>query len=188
MNKAQLIDALAPSFGGSKTKAAQVVAVVLEGIADILVSGDKVAVSGFGTFEPVGRAPRAMRLPSTGEVIRTKPSVGLRFVPSALLKQRMTDVANGTAPKPLIGAAKPVEQVVDVEPGAASSELAALRSSRKGAGVLQASPAKDKPASSTKDKSGKAGKGPKAKPGSGKAERAKEKSGKSEKSKKPKKL
>ncbi|HEY7583141.1 MAG TPA: HU family DNA-binding protein, partial [Acidimicrobiia bacterium] len=51
MNKAELIDAVANATGGNRSAASDAVDAVLSSIQKSLVSGDKVTLPGFGTFE-----------------------------------------------------------------------------------------------------------------------------------------
>ena len=51
MNKADVIDAVAGATGESKATVGRVVDSTLDTITGALVSGDKVAFTGFGTFE-----------------------------------------------------------------------------------------------------------------------------------------
>ncbi len=69
MNKAQLIDAVAVAADLPKTVATRALDAVLETITQALVSGDSVALVGFGTFGVKERAARVGRNPKTGEKI-----------------------------------------------------------------------------------------------------------------------
>lgn len=72
MNKTELVEAVAESTGGSKTDAQRSVDAVLDTITTSLKQGDKVALTGFGTFEVRQRAARTGRNPQTGESIEVK--------------------------------------------------------------------------------------------------------------------
>jgi DNA-binding protein HU-beta len=69
VNKAQLIDAVAVAADLPKTVATRALDAVLETITQALVSGDSVALVGFGTFGVKERAARVGRNPKTGEKI-----------------------------------------------------------------------------------------------------------------------
>lgn len=74
MNKTELVDAVAAGTGGSKADAARNVDAVLEAITTALEKGDRVALTGFGTFEVRNRSARTGRNPQTGETIEVKAS------------------------------------------------------------------------------------------------------------------
>jgi DNA-binding protein HU-beta len=74
MNKTELIDAVAAETCGSKADAQMSVEAVLDSITTSLKKGDRVALTGFGTFEVRDRAARTGRNPQTGEAIKVKAS------------------------------------------------------------------------------------------------------------------
>ncbi|OIV37641.1 DNA-binding protein [Mangrovactinospora gilvigrisea] len=78
MNKAQLIEIVAPQLGGRKN-ASDAVDAVLDAIVRAVVSGDRVSVTGFGSFEKVDRPARYARNPQTGEKVRVKKTSVPRF-------------------------------------------------------------------------------------------------------------
>ena len=55
--------------------------------ADAVASGDRVAVAGFGTFEPRERSARTGRNPQTGQPIEIAASVAPAFKPATAFKQ-----------------------------------------------------------------------------------------------------
>ena len=69
MNKAQLIDSLASKTGMTKKAASEALDTILETIVDALQKGEKVTITGFGTFEVRSRKARTGRNPQTGEEI-----------------------------------------------------------------------------------------------------------------------
>ncbi|MEW2545609.1 HU family DNA-binding protein [Streptomyces sp. NPDC047002] len=78
MNKAQLVEAIADKLGG-RQQAADAVDAVLDAIVRATVSGDRVSVTGFGSFEKVDRPARYARNPQTGERVRVKKTSVPRF-------------------------------------------------------------------------------------------------------------
>ncbi|MET8475081.1 HU family DNA-binding protein [Streptomyces sp. NPDC006422] len=78
MNKAQLVEAIADKVGG-RQQAADAVDAVLDAIVRSVVSGDRVSVTGFGSFEKVDRPARYARNPQTGERVRVKKTSVPRF-------------------------------------------------------------------------------------------------------------
>ncbi|WP_069773490.1 MULTISPECIES: HU family DNA-binding protein [unclassified Streptomyces] len=78
MNKAQLVEAIADKVGG-RQQAADAVDAVLDAIVRATVAGDRVSVTGFGSFEKVDRPARYARNPQTGERVRVKKTSVPRF-------------------------------------------------------------------------------------------------------------
>ncbi|MET8829697.1 HU family DNA-binding protein [Streptomyces sp. NPDC004610] len=78
MNKAQLVEAIADKMGG-RQQAADAVDAVLDAIVRAVVAGDRVSVTGFGSFEKVERPARYARNPQTGERVRVKKTSVPRF-------------------------------------------------------------------------------------------------------------
>ncbi|WBB62824.1 HU family DNA-binding protein [Streptomyces sp. WMMC500] len=78
MNKAQLVEAITDKMGG-RQQAADAVDAVLDAIIRAVVSGERVSVTGFGSFEKVERPARYARNPQTGERVRVKKTSVPRF-------------------------------------------------------------------------------------------------------------
>ena len=86
MNKSELVDAVASATDSSKADAQRSVEAVLDSITGALKKGDKVALTGFGTFEVRDRAARTARNPQTGETIQVKASKAPAFKAGKSLK------------------------------------------------------------------------------------------------------
>ncbi len=86
MNKNQLADAAAGKSGLSKGDTSKALDAVLDSITEALQGGDKVSLTGFGTFEVRGRAARTGRNPATGETIQIAASKKIAFRPAKELK------------------------------------------------------------------------------------------------------
>ncbi|MBS3937344.1 MAG: HU family DNA-binding protein, partial [Peptococcaceae bacterium] len=69
MNKSQLIDAVKQKTDLTKKDVELVVSTVFESMEEALITGDKVAIAGFGTFAVRERAERRGRNPKTQEEI-----------------------------------------------------------------------------------------------------------------------
>jgi len=89
MNKAELIKAVADKAEVSTRDAEAVLDGVLELIANALVKGEAVKLSGFGTFEKKVRAARVGTNPSTREKIEIPASKSAVFKPSKTLKEKL---------------------------------------------------------------------------------------------------
>ncbi len=70
MNKAELIAAIAEKTGDSKKASEQALNAFIEAITDTLVKGDRVQLSGLGTFEVRTRAARKGLNPQTKAEIK----------------------------------------------------------------------------------------------------------------------
>lgn len=86
MNKTELIAAMAEKAEISKKDAEKALAAFTNVVADALVDGDKVAITGFGIFEVVERAERQGRNPATNEPMLIKASKSPKFKASKTLK------------------------------------------------------------------------------------------------------
>lgn len=69
MTKSDLVAAVASKTGLTKKAAAEAVEAMLSSVTDALKKGDKVTVTGFGTFEVRTRRARKGRNPQTGAEI-----------------------------------------------------------------------------------------------------------------------
>ncbi|MBP0449776.1 HU family DNA-binding protein [Kitasatospora sp. RG8] len=98
MNKAQLVEAVAEQLGGRKA-AAEAVDAVLDTMVRAVVAGDRVSVTGFGTFEKVERSARFARNPQTGEKVKVKKTSVPRFRPG----QGFKDLVSGSKKLPKEG-------------------------------------------------------------------------------------
>ncbi len=86
MNKSQLIDTLAARYEGNRKAAAHALESVLDTITREVAKGEKVAITGFGSFEKRVRDARWVRNPRTGERIKAKKTAVPKFNPGADLK------------------------------------------------------------------------------------------------------
>lgn len=95
MNKSEFVEALAEKMDTTKVEAQRIVDAVFdtkEGvIATTLKGGDRVQITGFGTFETRHRKARTGRNPRTGEEIRIGPTVSPSFRPGKALKEAVRD-------------------------------------------------------------------------------------------------
>ena len=137
MNKSQLIDALAERFDGNRKTAANALDAVLDTITRQVAKGEKVAITGFGSFEKLVRNPRMVRNPQTGEQIKTKKKSVPKFTPGADLK----NVISGAKKLPPLP--KPAKKAVAAaKKTAATAEKKVAATAKKAAPVKKAAPAK----------------------------------------------
>jgi DNA-binding protein HU-beta len=148
VNKAQLVEAIADKLGG-RQQAADAVDAVLDAIVRATVAGERVSVTGFGSFEKVDRPARYARNPQTGERVRVKKT----SVPRFRAGQGFKDLVSGSKKLPRGG-----EVAVKKAPkgsltgGAAATvkKAAAKKATTKAAAGKKAAPAKKTTAAAKK--------------------------------------
>ena len=86
MTKATLIEAVAAKAEMKKVEADKAVNAVIEAITEALAAGDKVQITGFGTFEVKATAEREGVNPKTGEKITIKAGKTAKFSAGKTLK------------------------------------------------------------------------------------------------------
>lgn len=91
MTKADLVELIYERIGFSKKEAGEIVEEVFAILRDKLCEGEKVKISGFGTFVVNHKRARRGRNPQTGEPIMIDSRSVLSFKPSQLLKERVLD-------------------------------------------------------------------------------------------------
>lgn len=85
MNKAELVDAVAEHLGDRRTAEAAVDG-VLHAVMRTVRDGGRVALSGFGVFEPRARAARTARNPRTGEAVEVAETTVPAFRPGTTFR------------------------------------------------------------------------------------------------------
>ncbi|WP_377269254.1 HU family DNA-binding protein [Peterkaempfera sp. SMS 1(5)a] len=126
MNKAQLVEAVAEQLGGRRA-AAEAVDAVLDTIVRAVVAGDRVSVTGFGTFEKVDRSARFARNPQTGEKVKVKKTSVPRFRPG----QGFKDLVSGSKKLPKEGPSVKKAPKGSLTPGKAGTTAAVKRAAAK---------------------------------------------------------
>ena len=86
MNKAELIEALAQHYEGSKAEATKALNAFVHTVSATTAAGDRVAITGFGVFERVERPARTVRNPRTGEQLQAPATAVPRFRAGTELK------------------------------------------------------------------------------------------------------
>jgi DNA-binding protein HU-beta len=79
MTKAEFAGKIAEKTGFTKADSEKAVNAFLETVTESLKSGDKVAFTGFGSFEVTERAAREARNPQTGATIQIKATKAPKF-------------------------------------------------------------------------------------------------------------
>ena len=81
MRKGELVESVAKTTNVSRSVAEAIINATLDTIVDSVASGDKVTITGFGTFEARNRKARTGRNPQTGEPIEIPATRAAAFSP-----------------------------------------------------------------------------------------------------------
>src|SRR5690348_7705728 len=95
MTTADLIEGLANKLGIGKGEAERAVNIMLDDIINALKAGERVNISGFGTFAVSSREARTGRNPKTGESIEISASRSAKFKPGKQLKDSLNEANTG---------------------------------------------------------------------------------------------
>ena len=87
MNKTELIEAIAGKVDAPKTQVAEIIAALEDGVVANVKKGEKVAITGFVSFERVDRKARLARNPQTGEEIKVPASKAPKVSAGASFKK-----------------------------------------------------------------------------------------------------
>ena len=95
MNKSELVEALAEKMDTTKADAQRTIDAIFDSrtgvLAETLKDGERVQITGFGTFETRKRKARTGRNPRTGEKIEIGPTVSPTFRPGKGLKEAVRE-------------------------------------------------------------------------------------------------
>lgn len=89
MNRTDVISYIAEEKSMTKKRAEEIVRLILGTMRESLERGEKVQITGFGTFEVKDRAPRIGRNPKTNEEVKIDAFRKPVFRPSQQLKDRI---------------------------------------------------------------------------------------------------
>jgi len=153
VNKSQFIDALAARYEGNRKAASEALEKVLDTITREVAKGEKVAITGFGSFEKKVREARFVRNPRTGERIKAKKTAVPKFSAGAELKA----VVSGAKKLPKLPAAPRVSAAAV---RAVPAKAAAAAKKTTTAAAKKAAPAKKAPAKKAPAKKAPAKKAP----------------------------
>ena len=87
MTKAELVAKIAEKNGTSKAQAEASMNAILDIITDELAAGNKLTLTGFGTFSVSERKARTGRNPRTGDEIKIPATKVAQFKPGKVLKE-----------------------------------------------------------------------------------------------------
>ncbi len=89
MTKKQLIDLVSRKAHLTKKAATEAVDVFLNEVGRILAKGEKVVLSGFGTFKVSSRKGKTVKIPKTDKLVHIKPHLSPKFTPGKKLRNQV---------------------------------------------------------------------------------------------------
>lgn len=89
MKKSEFVTLVADKVGLSKKDTEKTMDAVFAAMGDVMAKGDKLQMSGFGTFESKKRAARTGHNPRTGEAIKIAAATIPVFKASKTLKDKL---------------------------------------------------------------------------------------------------
>lgn len=89
MTKRELIEQVARKAHLTKRAATESVEVFLDEIGRILSKGEKVVLSGFGTFRVISMKGKTVKIPRTDKLVTIKSHRSPRFTPGKKLKRQV---------------------------------------------------------------------------------------------------
>jgi DNA-binding protein HU-beta len=163
VNKSEFIDALSSRFEGNKKAASHALESVLDTITREVAKGEKVAITGFGSFEKRVREARWVRNPQTGARIKAKKTAVPKFTAGADLKNvvsgakklpKLTLSAGPAAAKKATGparkaAAAAAKKATPAKKTTTAKTAAKKAPAKKAAPAKKTAPAKKAPAKTT---------------------------------------
>jgi len=89
MTKRELIDLVARKAHLTKRAADEAVEVFLSEVGRVLSKGEKVVLSGFGTFRVISMKGKTVKIPKTDKMVTIKSHRSPRFTPGKKLKRQV---------------------------------------------------------------------------------------------------
>ncbi|MGA3291783.1 MAG: HU family DNA-binding protein [Candidatus Microgenomates bacterium] len=90
MTKAELLDQVARKAHLTKKAAEEAVEVFLDEVGRVLGKGEKVVLSGFGTFKVISMKGKTVKIPKTEKMVTIKSHRLPRFTPGKKLKRQVS--------------------------------------------------------------------------------------------------
>ena len=90
MTKIELIDSVARKAHLTKKGAEEAVEVFLNEIGRVLSKGEKVVLSGFGTFRVISMRGKTVKIPKTDKMVTIRAHRSPRFTPGKRLKRQVS--------------------------------------------------------------------------------------------------
>lgn len=93
INRSDLMQQLADKYRLEPRDAETIVRVILERMSQALISGERIEIRGFGSFELRYRKPRKARNPKSGDEVFTAGKYSIHFKPGKELRERVDENA-----------------------------------------------------------------------------------------------
>lgn len=90
MTKKDIIDLVSRKAHLTKKGASEAVQVFLDEIGRVLSKGEKVVLSGFGTFRVISMKGKTVKIPKTDKLVTIKSHRSPRFTPGKKLKRQVS--------------------------------------------------------------------------------------------------
>ncbi len=90
MTQKDLIDLVARKAHLTKRAAVEAIDVFLSEVGRVLSKGEKVVLSGFGTFRVISMKGKTVKIPRTDKMVSIKPHRSPRFTPGKALKRQVS--------------------------------------------------------------------------------------------------
>jgi DNA-binding protein HU-beta len=143
VNKGELVESMTQRSGLDKRQAEGALNAFVNAVMDAVKGGDRVAILGFGTFNPRSRSARTGRNPQTGAPVKIAASKSVGFAPGAAFKTTLNTKGGTKKAAP----AKP-----PTRSGSAASSGARQKAPAKKSAAASKAAASSKAAKSTKKK------------------------------------
>jgi DNA-binding protein HU-beta len=89
VNKGELVESIAQRSGLDKRQAEGALNAFVDAVMEATKGGERVAILGFGSFNPSSRAARTGRNPQTGAPVKIAASKGVRFAAGSAFKSAL---------------------------------------------------------------------------------------------------
>lgn len=93
MNRQELIEHIAEATGETKAATGRFLEALINTVQTAVASGEKVALTGFGSFETVVAKARQGRNPATGETFTIEETVRPKFTPGSIFKAQVKNTS-----------------------------------------------------------------------------------------------
>ena len=90
MTKGDIVDQVARKGHLTKKAAAEAIEVFLDEIGRVLSKGEKIVLSGFGTFRVISMRGKTVKIPRTEKLVTIKAHRSPRFTPGKKLKRQVS--------------------------------------------------------------------------------------------------
>jgi DNA-binding protein HU-beta len=90
MTKRELVDQVSRKAHSTKKGVEEVIDVFLSEIGRILSKGEKVVLSGFGTFRVISMKGKTVKIPKTEKLVTIKTHRAPKFTPGKTLKRQVS--------------------------------------------------------------------------------------------------